>query len=669
MLKNAKWIWPTDKFEKNQRASFLFTTECKERPKEAILYIGCETKYWLFVNDRLVVFDGGLFRESARGCGYYDKIDIAEHLRPGKNEIKIRVWYYGNGGRNNSFCAKPGLILLCEELGISSGKDTLSRIDTAYKQPSPTEPTFLYGGNHTAYNAAVRPFSLSPKLTECQGAVVLGEYGDAPWGCLEERPVPLLFFTDRIPCEWERTDYGYSVALPHAMHFSPYFRICAPEGVKITVHSDRYRVNGGPGDFNSYFGHRAEYTTCEGEQEYELLDWIFGERIEFIIPEGVEIIELGYRESGYDSDVTTSFSTDNEEVNRLFAKCVRTLKVCMRENYMDCPDRERGQWIGDVSVQAPQILYLLDKNGLLLLRKAILDFIRLRRGDILMGNVPGDNSSELPSQSLNAISELGMISTYYKATGDRDILRLAFEPAISYLKLWQTDGEGVVLPRVGNWEWYDHLFNCDKEILNITWYYSALRFARTMAEKLGESRHDAFIRERMEAIERCFEKRYWRGERSEGYFASGEFVDDRANAMAVLSGLCSEDKYPRVRYLLMSVFNSTTFMENYVLMALCEMGYKGDAFARMMARYQPLIKNENSTLWEDFFHLGTKNHAWSGGPCMILLRYFAGINADLTVREADIYPLMSLSCSFTSPISGERTEIRRGLASAEGEQG
>ena len=111
--------------------------------------------------------------------------------------------------------------------------------------------------------------------------------------------------------------------------------------------------------------------------------------------------------------------------------------------------------------------------------------------------------------------------------------------------------------------------------------------------------------------------------------------------------LCDKEKYSRIRYLLMSVFNSTTYMENYVLMALCEMGYKESAFSRMMCRYQPLIASPNSTLWEDFFHLGTRNHAWSGGPATVLLRYFAGIAPDLSVSKTDISPLSSLKCTFT----------------------
>lgn len=647
MFGRAKWIWSDKDSTPNNRASFFFSVELTELPRSAVIKLGCETKYWLFVNGRLAVYDGGLFRESLPGCGYYDEVDIASFLKPGKNEISVLVRYYGNGGRNNSVCALPGLILECDELSLYSGKDTLCRTENAYYTPKADKPSYLYGGDHTAYDARIARFSLCPTVSGAGKSTVLGGYGDKPWGKLLRRPIPLFRFTERIPCAFEAASDKMTVTLPYAMQLSPYFKVRAHGGEVIDVRTDRYRVHGGPGDTkNVYNGHRAEYVCREGEQEFEMLDWIFGEKLIFTVPSDVEVLELGYRESGYDTDEVATFECNDVNVNRLFEKCVRTLKACMRENYMDCPDRERGQWIGDVSVQAPQIVYLLDGNGLLLLKKAICDFINLRKGDRLVGNVPGDNFSELPSQSLNAISEWGMIATYYDATGDGDILALAFEPVVRYLMLFETDNDGVVLPRKGNWEWYDHLYNCDKPVLNICWYYSALKFASRMAAELGDNRFDAFISERMTAIERVFEERYW----NEGMqcYASSCFADDRANAMAVLSGLCPKEKYGQMRYLLTSVFNSTTYMENYVLIALCEMSFKKDAFKRMMSRYQPLIDNENSTLWEDFYHLGTKNHAWSGAPATVLLRYFVGLQADLTVIETDISPLQYIDCSLSN---------------------
>lgn len=660
MLNKAKWIWTDSDFQPNKRANFFFETELTQVPNTVELEIGCETKYWLFVNGELVVFDGGLFRESMPGCGYFDRVDITSHLKVGKNSIIVHVWYFGNGGRNNKSCEKAGLIFACDALNIYSDESVVCELDNAYYTTEHERPSYLYGGDNTAYDARIKRFCLCPFLSQAHNAVIVGEYGDEPWGRLVERTVPQLFFGQRTPCISTHGENTYKVYLPYAMHFSPYIKLYAHGGEIVDIRSDRYCVNGGPGDhFKSYCGHRAEYVCCEGEQEFEMLDWIFGEEIIFSVPNTVHVIELGYRESGYDSEVTTEFVCNDADINTLFNKCVRTLKVCMRENYMDCPDRERGQWIGDVSVQAPQIVYLLDKNGLALLKKAICDFINLRNGDVLMGNVPGKKGSELPSQSLCAISEWGMISTYYQATKDTDILKLVFEPSVRYLSLWKTDSEGVVIPRSGNWEWYDHLFNCDGDLLNVCWYYSALRFAMFMANELKDCRFDDFLKERMIAIENIFEARYWRKNKSGSFYSSNGYADDRANAMVVLAGLCPMEKYENIRYLLMSVFNATPYMENYILIALCEMGYKEDALRRMMFRYRPLIKNSNTTLWEDFFHLGTRNHAWSGAPATVLLRYFAGINADLTIRQTDIFPLKSLKMRFTNYKNGEVLRIEK----------
>lgn len=103
---------------------------------------------------------------------------------------------------------------------------------------------------------------------------------------------------------------------------------------------------------------------------------------------------------------------------------------------------------------------------------------------------------------------------------------------------------------------------------------------------------------RLKSIEASFFKTFFKTEFKA--FSSGDFIDDRANALAVLSGLAPESCYPDIRKVLLSVFNSTVYMENFVLTALCEMGYIEDAYRRMCARYYNLARNENSTLWEDF---------------------------------------------------------------------
>lgn len=619
MFENSEWIWIGDSKRINDRVNFRKVFYLENVPERAVIKIGCETKYWLFVNGMPAIYDGGLFRESIPGCGYYDEADITKFLKTGENEIVWHVWYFGNGGRNNTYCERAGLIYECRELQLYSDETTEAEKDTAYYTTEQENPSYLYGGHNVGYDARIKKFSFCPQFLNVGNAESIGKYGDAPWGELKARPIPLFVFGEKKSCSYLREKDACVVTLPYAMQFAPYIKICAVGGEIVDIRSDRYGVNGGPGGCSDiYYGHRAEYICCKGEQEFEMLDWIFGEKIFFKMPESVKILEIGYRESCFETKQLAKFRNSDSRAEKLFEKCIRTLKVCMRENYMDCPDRERGQWIGDVSVQAPQIVMLLDKNALLLLKKSIHDFINLRKGDVLVGNVPGDNYCELPSQSLNAISNIGVVATYYRATGDKETLRLVFTPAIRYLKLWKTDKDGMLISRKGDWKWFDHLFNVDEDVLEHCWYYSALTFAAFMAEELDEHGEDSFIQTRLQSIKLNFESRYWKGY---GY-SSSDFVDDRANAMAVLAQLCPPENYEKVRYLLMSVFNSTTYMENYVLKALCEMGFKNDAYRRMMCRYQPLIDNDNSTLWEDFFHLGTRNHAWSGGPAVILYQYF-----------------------------------------------
>ena len=72
------------------------------------------------------------------------------------------------------------------------------------------------------------------------------------------------------------------------------------------------------------------------------------------------------------------------------------------------------------------------------------------------------------------------------------------------------------------------------------------------------------------------------------------------------------------------------------------MGYIKDAYHRMMSRYYNLATNENSTLWEDFYILGTKNHAWSGCPLEIAFKYFLGLKTEDGFKTYSIAPAPSI---------------------------
>ena len=643
----AKWIWTSDNKAKDQKVVFRKKFTVNSIAEEVWAHIACDTKFWLWINGKMVVFEGGVFRESRPGCGYAERVNLAPYLQDGENILAALVWFYGNGGRNNTNSGEAGFIFKCDTLGVRSDSSFLAMNLPAYVPTQPPYPAHLFGGENIGFDANRDFGDYTLADFDDSGFAPATEYPNQVWGDSLESDLPLLAVYPKTEVSFMETESGAIAKLPYAMALTVSFEVEAQGGELIDVRTDRYAVNGGPGDeaytFNSQ---RLEYTCKPGANEFECLMYLYGEEIIMAFPESVKLKKLYFTESGYDTKQVGSFVTDNPLFNRLMEKCIRTLYVCMRNNFMDCPDRERGQWIGDVSVQVPQVFFVFDDAAKKLLKKAVEDFIYLRKGDVLVGNVPGQHFSELPGQSLVAISEYGLIGEYYHYSQDPEIPELVLEPAVNYLKLWELDDEGLLIPRKGNWYWFDHRYNVDAPVLENCMYVAAARYALKMAQISGNHAYDAFLKERIEILTDSIEKKFWNGK----YYASGAFVDDRANAIAVLSGICPTDRYEKIMKILVTVYNATPYFERFVLMALCEMGYVKDAYRRMMSRYYPLIVNENSTLWEDFYLLGTRNHAWSGGPLEIAFKYILGLKTEDGFKTYSIAPVKGIfreiHCAF-----------------------
>lgn len=641
--KKAKYIWRSENQAPDDYVIFRKSFSVNEIPLYATAYISVDTKYWLYINGKQIVFEGGLFRESLPFCGYADCIDIAPFLKHGDNKIAILAHYYGNQGRNNVDSGQAGLLFSCDSINVYSDSSFICKKHSGYYHVDGSKSSFLYGGYDLGVKGESEDHNFYLTDISDKDYEKATEYENTVWGDVYLRPIPQIKLYETKLLDYKKAGNELVIKLPAAMTFSPFFKLKANGGEKLVIKSDRYEVSGGPGDqHHTYRGQLIEYICKKGLNEFQSITYLYGEEFYIVYPdeacEGIEFIEVGAAESLFDTVQTGKFTCSCQLTNKLIEKSIRTLAVCMRDNFMDCPDRERGQWIGDVSVQVPQALMIFDDNAAKLVKKTILDFIYLRKGDVLVGNVPGVNYSELPGQSLNAISEVGIIAEYFKYTGDKSVLEVSFEPSIRYLMLWEIDDEGLLKPRKGNWRWFDHLYNVDDAVIENAFYYSALKFARKVSEIIGNNKYSDFLNLRIEKIRDAFEKKFWNGR----FFTSGNIADDRANAIAVLAGLVDKKHYNRIRVLLLSVFNSSVYMENYVLWALCKMGYIKDAYKRMASRYYNLAVNENSTLWEDFYILGSKNHAWSGAPLSIAFKYFAGIDTDDGFEHYTVNPVTDL---------------------------
>ena len=343
-----------------------------------------------------------------------------------------------------------------------------------------------------------------------------------------------------------------------------------------------------------------------------------------------------------------NFVCDDEFLNSLWQKSLRTLYVTMRDNFMDCPDRERAQWWGDVTSEMIMTMYSMDSNSYLLYQKGVEAMLsHVDDTGVLQTVVPiNGDYFELPVQQLAGI--VGFL-TYYEYTGDVAFVEKVYDASLNYLKLWETGENNLVVHRAGSWDWADWGNKADMTAIENAWVYYALSAVQEMAELLGKDEDAAFIAQRKSLIADGY-KALWT---EDGYKSKDvRKPDDRANALAVLSGLADETQYGVIKNVLTTTANSSPYMEYYVLEALCQIGEYEAAKDRIKIRYEGMMGEDYSTLWEfwDSWR-GTKNHAWSGGPLVIMSKHFAGVTPlEAGYEKVEIKPQYALSDSMSCTV-------------------
>ena len=651
----AKWIWDKENLtEENVWMCLSKKVSIDKLPKELTAHISADSKYWLYINGETVVFEGSVKRGPDENSGYYDSIDIAPYLKKGENSVCALVWYWDNEtSYSYNSSGQGGFLFEAVGDGISIVSDQSWKVqrNSAYVNSKLYPPNYRLPEYSIYFDARKDMGDWTNTAFDTslwENATEYAAGGEEPYGRLYPRGIP--FLKDYGLKDYENSkDYeNYTVTklfgekitvdIPYNAQLTPYLKVIAPEGKKIRITTE-----------NTLIGAvSTTYITKEGEQEFEALGWFNGEHITYKIPKGVTVVSLKYRETGYDSEFCGDYKSDDEFMNSLWQKSLRTLYVTMRDNFMDCPDRERAQWWGDVTSEMIMTMYSMDSNSYLLYQKGVEAMLsHIDNSNVLQTVVPiSGDYFELPVQQLAGI--VGFL-TYYEYTGDKAFLQKVYEPSLNYLKLWELGENNLVIHRSGSWDWPDWGKKADMTAIENAWYYYALSVTEQMAGLLGKDEDIRLIAERKATLAEGY-KALW----TESGFKSSDAkkCDDRANALAVLAGLASEDQYGIITQVLTTTQNSSPYMEYYVLEALCKMGEYEAARDRIKDRYKDMVNEDYSTLWE-FWNSwqGTMNHAWSGGPLVIMSKHFAGIAPlEAGYEKVKIAPQYNLSDSISCTV-------------------
>lgn len=650
---NAKWITADDALsnETNTWMEFSKDFTLKGNPGKVEVKIAADSKYWLWINGELAVFEGSLKRGPNHNDSYYDVVEIAPYLKKGENEIKVLLCYFGKGGMSHVDSGKSGLIFDAESIGLVSDSSWQSRRLSAYQTSDGPEPNYRLSESNIKYDARLQG------KDEWKPSVESGEWGDAPWNGLVQRPIPLwkdygIKYLDYEKGTDDKGNIVLSARLPYNCQFTPVIELTDNgEGTLIHIETDHALLS-----FDTQCIY-AEYVTSNGKQRHESLGWINGHKLFVSYPADadIEFHSIGYRETGYDCEFEGKFHSSDAMLNKYWGKAVRTLYVNMRDNYFDCPDRERAQWWGDVTHLIGQSFYQLSPDANALVRKAIRELVdwQLEDGTLYSPIPDGVGNGELPAQILAAIGPYGFWH-YYMHTGDLQTIEHVYPAVKKYLDLWSLDEDGLTAFRQGGWAWGDWGENIDIRMLLAAWHHLALKAAIDMAEVTGNFDDIDEYKELRASNHKAFNK-YWNGYAYRHPSYHGD-TDDRINALAVVSGLADESKYDAILELFKTQEHASPYMEKYVLEALVRSGNGDYALERFHKRFRMMTEDpEHSTLHEGWdpnvMGGGSFNHAWSGGMLNVTAEYICGVRPTVAGwKEFEINPCPVLpECSIEIP--------------------
>ena len=133
-----------------------------------------------------------------------------------------------------------------------------------------------------------------------------------------------------------------------------------------------------------------------------------------VTPETVRVLKRNYpvkREIDFNCNVKL--------IEDIWEICKNTAIIGSQEGFLDCPSREKGQYLGDLVVSSVVHSYVTGDTRLY--KKALIDFAQssfIDKG--LMGVVPGNTMQEIADNSLEYPL---VLLNYYNLTGDVELVR------------------------------------------------------------------------------------------------------------------------------------------------------------------------------------------------------------------------------------------------------
>lgn len=601
----------------------------------ATIKISADDYYKLYINGRFVAMGPAA---SYPHCYNYNEIDISEYLTEGDNLIAVHTYYQG---LINRVWVSGDLrqMLWCElyvdgELVLESDSSWLCHDHTGYSE-------ICKVGYDTAYMERY-----DSRANEVGFSSL--DFDDSTWGhaCVREhtdyvfsdKSVPIIDLYDASPNMIKATDYGYFVDVGYEA--VGYLTIEAKGSCNDVVRlyygeelTDNGRVRY---EMRCNCSYREEWLLSGGEDSLENYDYKAFRYAEIHLPKGVSVSDIRMKIRHYPYKKRAVYNTENEKLKSILKLCEDTVKYGTQENFVDCPTREKGQYLGDVSIAARAQAILTGDTTLI--KKAIRDFCN--SSFICPGLMAVSVSSLMQEIADYSLQLAATVLWVYRFDGDMDFLRYA-EPYMTGVYEYFSrfaGADGLLRKQTEKWNMVDWPMNLRDDydfpivrpieseephnVLNAFWYgfIVALNgiYHQLGIPKLG-------IQER---IKNSYVKTFYKEEK--GLFTDSYASDHssmHSNVLPLLFGICDGDSELILRIVELikakKLTSAGTYMSYFTLSALTKHGYRdvAEELACDDGCWLNMIREGGTTAFEAWGKDQKWNtslfHPWSVSPLIV----------------------------------------------------
>lgn len=682
-------------------------------PQRFVIHVSGDNRYELFVNGARVL------RGPARGDlnhWRYESLDIAPHLRAGKNLLAAVVWNFGELAPMAQMTNETGFILQGD-----GDAEAVANTDTTWK---------------SLRNPAIEMIPLDRKKIPDYTVVGPGEHVDGllyPWGWetidyndsgwkpalaispggprgIQDSPSRWMLVPRNIPLMEERLERLARIVRAKGVEASPEFlRGRAPVNVaantRATLLLDQSYLTTGYPELVTGGGRGARITLTYAEalwkgREKGHRDETEGKETlgyeDRFLPDGGErrlfrplwwrrfrylqidvetrsepVILEDFRAvfTAYPFQARASFESDDPALKKIWEVGWRTARLCAHETYMDCPYYEQLQYAGDTRIQALVSLYMTGDDRLVKNAIELLDESRAPEG-LTQSRYPSFLPQYIPPFSLLWI---GMMRDLWWYRGETEFLR-AFLPGARGALGW-FEGRLKVSGLLGRLEWWNFVdWTKDFEsgvppqepegqssILSLQ-FAAALREAAELESSFGSGERAGHYRNLATKIVAAVRKTCW--DPSRGLVAdtpARQRFSQHANILAILTDLVPAAEQRRVIKTVLGDLTLTPcsyYFRFYLFRAMKKAGLAGEYLSQLRP-WREMLALGLTTWAETPEPTRSDCHAWSAHPNFDLLATVAGIEPSAPgFRRVAIRPHLGPLKNLTATLPHPQGEIK-----------